>query len=210
MTDLPDSFSHHFTLLRHGESIGNAEGVYQGSGEYDLTESGRVQSQAVAEFWDKKGLKFHTIISSPQSRARQTAEIIANILSIPIEFDPNWREIDNGRLAGLTAEQAEAQVPFPEFMSPFDPIGESGESNWDLYLRAGRVVQDLIKRPAGNYLIVSHGGFLNRVLYTMLGILPQVNFSGARFYFRNTTFAAISYDPLRHIWLLQQFQNYSP
>jgi broad specificity phosphatase PhoE len=81
------------------------------------------------------------------------------MLSIPLEFDSNWKEIDNGVLAGLTLEDADEQHPFPDFMSPFDPIGESGESNWDLYLRAGAVVQDLVKRPAGNYLIVSHGGF---------------------------------------------------
>jgi len=97
-------------------------------------------------------------------------------------------------------------------MTPFDRIGESGESNWDLYLRAGAVVQKLVNRPGGNYLVVSHGGFLNRVLYVILGIVPQVNFSGARFRFGNTSFAVVLYNPVRHIWLVERFnqQFHSP
>jgi len=209
MTELSQSFTHRITLLRHGESSGNAQGVYQGHAEFDLTERGRAQSRALAARWQKERLEFTQVISSPQSRACQTAEIITEMLSISLEFDINWKEIDNGMLAGLTLEDTDERHPFPDFISPFDPIGESGESNWDLYLRAGAVVQDLVKRPAGNYLIVSHGGFLNRVLYTMLGILPQVNFSGARFQFQNTSFAVLYYDPSRHIWLLERFNDRS-
>jgi broad specificity phosphatase PhoE len=92
-------------------------------------------------------------------------------------------------------------------MTPYQALGEFGESAWDLYLRAGRVVQELVSQPAGNYLIVSHGGFLTRVLYAMLGILPQANFVGARFRFRNAAFAIVYYDPGRHIWLLERLND---
>ena len=92
-------------------------------------------------------------------------------------------------------------------MTPYDPIGESGESNWDLYRRAGEAVQDLVNLPPGDYLVVSHGGFLNRVLYVILGIVPQVNFSGARFRFGNTSFAVLQYNPSRHIWLMDSLNK---
>ncbi len=207
MAEIDQSFTHKVTLLRHAESTGNASGVYQGHAEFDLTEKGQAQARALADRWQKEGQEFSLIISSPQPRARQTAESIAKTLSIPIEFDANWKEIDNGILAGLTLEDAAARHPFPDFMSPFDPIGKSGESNWDLYLRAGTVVRDLVNRPGGNYLVVSHGGFLNRVLYVMLGIVPQANFRGARFRFQNTSFAVLYYDPGRHIWLLDRLND---
>jgi broad specificity phosphatase PhoE len=84
MTELSETFSHRITLLRHGESSGNAQGVYQGHAEFDLTERGRAQSRALATCWQDKGIEFTQIISSPQSRARQTAEIIAEMLSIPL------------------------------------------------------------------------------------------------------------------------------
>ena len=207
MAEIDRSFTHGFTLLRHGESTGNALGVYQGRAEFDLTVRGREQAQSLASHWQGVGTNFAQIISSPQSRARQTAEIIADMLSVPLEFDINWKEIDNGVLAGKTLNEAAEQHSSLEFLSPFDPIGESGESNWDLYLRAGGVVQDLVKRHAGNYLIVSHGGFLNRVLYVMLGIHPQANLRGVRFQFHNTSFAVVHYDPSQHVWLLERFNH---
>jgi 2,3-bisphosphoglycerate-dependent phosphoglycerate mutase len=207
MAEIPKSFTYRITLLRHGESAGNAKGLYQGRAEFDLTEKGRAQVESLAAYWQAEEAAFNQIISSPQSRARQTAEILSKSLSTPIEFDDNWREIDNGSLAGKTLSKASQTQSFPDFMSPFDSIGETGESNWDLYLRAGTVVQNLIHRPAGSFLIVSHGGFLNRVLYVMLGIFPQANFRGARFHFQNTSYAVVYYDPKRHIWLLDRLND---
>lgn len=209
MADFEKSFTHRITLLRHGESSGNVNGVYQGRAEFDLTDKGRTQSRSLAAYWQQEEVNFDQIISSPQSRARQTAEILAKSLSVPLEFDDNWREIDNGVLAGKTLDEVKQNHPTPDFRSPFVSIGETGESNWDLYLRAGAVVQNLVHRPPGSYLVVSHGGFLNRVLYVMLGIIPQVNFRGARFHFQNTSFAVVYYDPKRHIWLLDRLNDRS-
>ncbi len=209
MTDINEAFTYRFTLLRHGESAGNVQGLYQGRAEYDLTEKGQAQVKSLAAHWNREGINFDQIISSPQSRARQTAEILAESLSTPLEFDENWKEIDNGILAGKSLNEVEQKHPFPEFMTPFDSIGDTGESNWDLYLRAGRAVQNLVRRPPGSYLVVSHGGFLNRVLYVMLGIFPQANFRGARFHFENTSFAVVYYDPMRHIWLFDRLNNCS-
>ncbi len=209
MTTTEDQFTHRFTLLRHGESTGNAQGVYQGRSEFDLSEKGRVQAHALGDYWLSNGTSFSQIISSPQARARQTAEIISAVLDVPLVFDERWQEIDNGILAGLPLDEASQKHPFPEIMTPFDPIGDSGESNWDLYLRAGRVVQELVKLPAGDYLVVSHGGFLNRVLNVILGIVPQVNFSGSRFQFENTSFAQLLYNPSQHIWLVENI-NFAP
>jgi len=208
MTELDPSYTHRITLLRHGESDGNAQGVYQGRAEYDLNEKGQTQARTLGAYWHTQGTTFSQIISSPQARARQTAEIISDILAVPLEFDDQWQEIDNGILAGVPLDEVGDKNHFPDSMTPFDRIGESGESNWDLYLRAGNVVQELVKRPAGDYLVVSHGGFLNRVLYIILGIVPQVNFSGARFRFDNTSFAVVLYDPARHIWLVEKLNEH--
>jgi 2,3-bisphosphoglycerate-dependent phosphoglycerate mutase len=156
MNDSDNPFTYQITLLRHGESAGNAIGIYQGHSEFDLTARGQEQSRALALRWLEEGTTFDKIISSPLARASQTAEIIAETLSVPIELDPNWKEIDNGVLAGLTLEQAADQYPFPDFMTPYEPIGQSGESNWDLYLRAGCSLNKLLERPPGRYLVVSH------------------------------------------------------
>jgi broad specificity phosphatase PhoE len=205
MTDFETLY--HFTLLRHGESVGNAENYHQGQSDFDLTDKGRAQSRALAARWLKAGISFDAIISSPLSRARQTAEIIAGALSMGIEFDADWSERDNGVLAGLSFSDAAILHPQPEFINPYEPVGESGEGDWQLYLRAGHAVQSLLKRPPGRYLVISHGGILNKVLSAMLGIVPQANFQGVHFRFSNTGYAVVEYDPARHTWLLERLNE---
>jgi len=103
-------------------------------------------------------------------------------------------------LSGLHPEEAAERFPRPVFVHPYQSIGETGESQWQLYLRAGAAVQSLLKRPAGCYLVISHGGLLNMVFYAILGITPHANFHGPRFRFRNTAFATLTYTPDDHKW----------
>ena len=192
-----------FIFLRHGESIGNAEGKHQGQADFMLTDKGRAQSSALAERWLKAGQHFDQAISSPLMRARETAEIITQALSLPLGFDPLWMERDNGLLAGLHPAEAIQRYPRPLFIHPYQAVGETGESQWELYLRAGQGVQSLLNHPSGTYLIVSHGGILNMVFYAILGIAPHANFAGPRFRFRNTAFATLTYEPSEHKWAVQ-------
>ncbi len=188
------------TLLRHGESEGNAAGFHQGQSDFPLNTTGKEQSQALARRWQKEEAHFDLVISSPLARARETAEIIIAALEIPLEFDPNWMERNNGLLAGLHPDEAAQRYPRPAFMHPYQAIGETGESQWELYLRAGLAVQTLLNHPPGRFLIVSHGGILNMAMYAILGIIPQANFSGPRFRFGNTAFATLSYLKSEHKW----------
>lgn len=194
-------------FLRHGESTGNANGYHQGQSDFPLSEKGIQQAQQLASLWKAEGLHFNKIISSPLSRARQTAEIIAQTLSMPIEFDPIWMERDAGVLSGLHAEEAQKRYPRPDFMSVYDKVGKTGESQWELFLRAGKAVAALIKRETGRYLVVSHGGILNMVLYVTLGIFPQPNFYGAQFLFTNTGYAILHFYPQTHNWLLVELSH---
>lgn len=202
MTNLPSSDFpiYHVTLLRHGESVGNAEGYHQGHADFELTEKGRAQARALASRWLTEGVTFDHAMTSPLLRARQTAEIIASALNIPLELNPLWMETDIGLRSGMKAEEIAQRLPQSDFIHPYQAIGETGESWWELYLRGGRAVQDLIRRPPQRYLAISHGGILNMVLYAMLGIVPQADFHGPRFRFQNTGFATLTYEPHQHKW----------
>jgi 2,3-bisphosphoglycerate-dependent phosphoglycerate mutase len=194
----PDIFC--ITLLRHGESQGNFEGRHQGQADFPLTEIGRRQTKALVDRWKTEDKAFDLVISSPLGRARETAEIIAAELNVPLEFDPLWMERDNGLMAGLSPEEVRETLPQPDFIHPYQAIGQTGESQWELYLRAGKAVQSLFNRPPGSYLIVSHGGLLNMFFYAILGIAPQPNFHGPRFRFSNSAFATLHYNPASHRW----------
>lgn len=193
---------YHVILLRHGESIGNAEGYHQGQSDFPLTENGRKQARAVARRWRREALAFQGVVSSPLLRARETGEIISGMLKAPLELDADWMERDNGLLSGLRPDEAAQVYPRPTFIHPYQPIGSTGESQWELFLRAGLALQRLLERPPGRYLVVSHGGILNMAMYAILGIPVQANFTGPRFRFGNTAFATLTYAPAEHKWTL--------
>jgi 2,3-bisphosphoglycerate-dependent phosphoglycerate mutase len=94
-------------------------------------------------------------------------------------------------------------------MTPYTHFGRTGESRWEVYLRAGRAVQHLLDGPPGSILVVSHGGILNMALYVILGIPAQADQTGPRFQFDNTSFACLSYDSDRHIWRLLGLESHT-
>jgi broad specificity phosphatase PhoE len=198
---------YHVTFLRHGESVGNAEDRFQGQADFPLTERGTAQARALAGRWAAAGRSFDLCIASPLLRARQTAEVVAGVLNIPIEFAPVWMEVHNGKLAGLKDDEAASRVPRPKFMTPYMHWGETGESRLELLLRAGKAIQDLLDRPSGRYLVVAHGGILNMALFTVMNISLHADSQGPRFMFGNTGFADLTYEPERHSWRLWAFDN---
>jgi 2,3-bisphosphoglycerate-dependent phosphoglycerate mutase len=204
---MADSPFYHITFLRHGESVGNLENRFQGHADFPLTETGRAQARLLAERWKAEGRLFDRVFSSPLARARETAEIICAELNAPLELDPDWMEINNGLIAGLNREEAAQVARRPDFMTPYTRFGETGESRWELYLRAGRAIQRLLNQPAGSYLVAAHGGILNMTMYAILGIPIQADFSGPRFMFHNTTFATFTYEPEHHNWRMLHFDD---
>jgi broad specificity phosphatase PhoE len=192
---------YHITFVRHGESTGNAQNRFQGQSDYPLSETGRAQARALAERWKAKGLTFDRAISSPLSRARQTADILAAALgNFPVEDDPLWMERDNGKRSGLTWEEVQALYPDPDFYNPYESVGETGEGDWALYLRAGQALHKILQRPPARYLVATHGAILNMALYAILGIPPQPNYQGPRFRLENTSVCAFRYHPNVHRW----------
>ena len=198
---------YYLTFVRHGESTGNAQRRYQGQGEYPLTELGREQARLLAERFLAEGSHFDRIFTSPLGRARETAEIIAAALGAPVELDPIWMERHLGELSGLTPEVASQSFPHPAYVQPFHPVGETGESEWELYQRAGRAVQGLLRLPSGSYLVVTHGGLLNMVLYVCLGIASQVGTTGPRFILGNTAVSSLMFDPNRSRWYIEAIND---
>jgi len=191
----------HITLLRHGESTGNAENRLQGRSDYPLTETGRAQARALVERWQVEGLTFDATITSPLSRARETAQILSDGLKIPVfELEPLLVERDMGGRSGMTMAEIRANFTDPDFINPYDSIDESGESDWALYLRGGQALHNILLRPPARYLVVTHGAIMNMILFAILGITPQPNFQGPRFRLDNTAFASFRYYPDVHRW----------
>jgi broad specificity phosphatase PhoE len=199
--------THHITLLRHGVTTANRESVIQGQMDFPLSEAGVLQAQALSNHWARRGVRFDQIISSPLQRALRTAQIIADKLEIPVEIDPAWQERNLGGAEGRDGEGAFAALE--RFPSPDEPAFETGESDWDLFTRAVRALQALLRRPPARYLVVSHGAFMNAVLRAALGISPRGRTWPPRFVFENTGYADLVYDSDIARWSIERLNETS-
>ena len=199
--------SYTIVLLRHGESVGNLESRWQGQSDFPLTDTGRSQAKALGERWKKEGEAFDLAITSPLSRARETADIIARILGMGVEEDSLWLERNIDELSGLTPPEVDRRFRRPDFINPYSAVGSRGEGDWQLFLRGGLGLHNLLRRAPGRYLVVSHGGLLNQVMHAVIGIAPQANNAGPRFRFGNTGFARLIYYPHQHRWTIDKHND---
>jgi 2,3-bisphosphoglycerate-dependent phosphoglycerate mutase len=202
-----DETCFHIFLLRHGRSLGNENGFLQGQQDIPLTDDGRSQAQLLAERWFADDIHFDLILTSPLSRASETAGIIAAKLGCPVEKDALLMERNVGSLSGAPVGKDEQLIDQRLMASPYRSLDGDGEGDWELFLRAGQVLLNLMKRELGNYLIVSHGGLLNQLTHAILGLPPQARYKGVGFKLDNTGFSHFVYFLEEHHWNVITINN---
>lgn len=198
---------HTLNFMRHGRSRADDELVHEGRYDSPLTDVGRAQVRLRAEEWKRANVRFDAIVASTMARASETAQIVGEVLDIPVEYDPDWIERDNGPLAGLPFEVSRERYPRPEFTNPFQTYEVStgeGESGWDLLTRAALALQRVVGGSDHSVLVVAHGGIINAAMYCILGIPPPPSTSGVRFAIGDACFVRTSYDPDRHLWAIME------
>jgi broad specificity phosphatase PhoE len=152
-------------LVRHGETDWNADGRLQGQTDRPLSDFGRRQARQLAE--DLAAEELTAIYASDLARARETAEIVGARVGLRVVLDAGLREKDWGNWEGLTAVERD-RVEF---------VGESTEAHSARMLRALRQMSE--RHPAGQVLVVTHGGSIRRVQSAALGVaLPVVENCG--------------------------------
>jgi len=150
-------------LLRHGETLGNIEGRFSGVTDTPLSELGRDQSLRVK---DKiLGLDFDHVISSPLSRAIDTARLAGQP---PTAIEEGLREMDFGKFEGLTYQEIQDQYPqdFDQWtLEGRDFVFPEGESLPGFYRRIIGVYKDVLNRFKGErILVVAHSGVIRCIL----------------------------------------------
>ena len=87
-----------FWFVRHGETDWNAQGLSQGNTDIPLNAVGRAQAARAAR--SLVGHRFGSMVSSPLSRARDTAAEIAKMLGMDFTLDDDLREVGFGEQEG--------------------------------------------------------------------------------------------------------------
>ncbi len=166
-------------LTRHGETVFNQEGRYQGQLDSSLTPLGIGQAQAVAGVL---ALRLRDapirLLSSPLGRALHTAEIFADRLGLTAkpETDARLMEVGMGAWDGLTrAEIAERWPDARKGRSVREWMfhGPGGESLDDLVDRLSDLLSDLKARSEHTHVLVTHAvtGRVIRALHSGQPIL---------------------------------------
>lgn len=139
---------HDFYFIRHGETAWNREHRGMGQKDVPLNERGLEQARQAANILIKEPIQ--TICFSPLSRARVTAEIIAERLKVPLVEVPgliecSWGE-NEGKIKGKWTDDWINGIEIP-----------GAEKYPDFLQRAGSAINQATKEK-GPVLIVAHGG----------------------------------------------------
>ncbi|HQK63860.1 MAG TPA: histidine phosphatase family protein [Candidatus Staskawiczbacteria bacterium] len=148
-----------YFLLRHGQTIFQKEKIERiySDDEYvslEITQEGREKIAKQAEILKEKNIDL--IFSSPLLRARQSAQIVSEILGSPIIFDDRLVDMKMGEFSG------QATSVYDDFFL-IKKLGlenrPNGGENWvDILARMKSLIGDIeAKYENKNILIVSHG-----------------------------------------------------
>ncbi len=160
-----------FYIVRHGETIGNAQKIIQGQTDTPLTEKGKEQALAIRE--ELSHINFAAAYSSDLGRAITSAEIIIAGKEIRLLTSPLLRERKFGKYETfLYAKMAEEQK---ELHSEFDSLprekrrsykfAEDIECDEEIAERFNLFIQQTASENKGkNVLVISHGGLMKAVL----------------------------------------------
>lgn len=165
-------------VVRHGRSVWNAEGRWQGHADIPLDDEGQRQAAAAAEVLGG----FDAIWASDLQRARLTAQIIAELHGTgPVLVDARLRETDVGPWEGLRHDEVEAGWPgfLAERRRP-----EGFEEYGDAARRALAALVDIAAaHRSSEVLVVSHGGIIRALRRELEAADPMVpNLGGSWFH----------------------------
>jgi probable phosphoglycerate mutase len=164
-------------LIRHGQTDWNLDGRWQGQLDVPLNQEGRAQAAALAAYLRDAGLT--ALYTSDLSRARETAEVIAEQTGLALQLDARWREMNLGRFQGLTLAEIEERYPEAVKAMRDDYLGfvfPEGESRWMMQQRVYQAFTELASTyPAGSTIaVVSHGGSIKLLLMKLFPDDPEM------------------------------------
>ena len=158
-------------VIRHGK---DDESLRGGWGMQPLSPEGRAQAEELARRLKSSGINARWIFTSDLKRARETAEILGEALSLPVVDAPQFREVNNGLLAGM--ENAEAERLYPGlYWSALDweqsyPQGESPREFFERVEKAWYQLKLYLITRGQSAILVTHGGVINAIACIEMGV----------------------------------------
>ena len=158
-------------LARHGETVFNVEGRWQGQADSPLTERGRAQAVELARALADEQIT--AVYSSDLGRAADTAAEVAFLHQLEVTREARLREIDVGEWTGKQRDEINAAFPggLKAWASrPSEYQLPNGESIHHAQARALDFLGDRMPTHAGETVVViSHGALCQTILVNAMG-----------------------------------------
>lgn len=168
-------------LIRHGETVLNAESRFRGHSEVDLNERGRRQAGALARSLPSFGPSH--VFSSPLKRCLETAGPLAAAAGLAVIVEPRLIDLDYGawqerRIAEVAAEHpreyaawmaGDLSLQFPR-----------GELLQDVVDRLRSFLDEIVERHQGGVVALVTHNVLCQIATRLLTDAPPESFQSVR------------------------------
>jgi probable phosphoglycerate mutase len=156
-------------IMRHGRTVWNAEGRFQGQLDSTLLEDSKPLIENIAKYLCNKNIDI--IYSSPLKRCIDTVNIISDIIDMPYQIDNELLECNHGQCDGLLFNEIIEKFPDEYALmqkNKWETKWPEGESYVDVFARAKQFLEKLQNNTS---LIVAHAT-INKCL---IGCLMNFN-----------------------------------
>ena len=158
-------------LARHGETVFNVEGRWQGQSDSRLTERGLAQARELARALADEPIA--AVYSSDLGRAVDTAAAVAKLHHLAVTTDERLREIDTGAWTGKGRAEITAEFPGGLEAWATQPTSmrlPNGETLFEAQTRAlAFFAQRMPAHAAQSVVVISHGAIGQTVLVNAMG-----------------------------------------
>ncbi len=176
-------------LLRHGETIWNKETRLQGCRDIPLSPAGAEQISRTGKHLADFNIIPDTVLSSPLSRALESARIAAEELRFPaagIVTEPLFLERHFGEGEGLTYREALSRYP--------DSNYPGMETLPHLIKRAEQAIAHSVSQyPDQTVLVVAHGAIIKAILVALT--LGKIGYFDDNVWIENGSFCILEGEP---------------
>lgn len=152
-----------FYFVRHGQTVWNVENKICGATDSPLTELGHEQARETGRIlklkMDAGEITIDEILTSPLSRAYDTAKEISVMTGVPMRIEQRLIEQNFGKWEGTARDGKEFARAKQNFCDSFD----GGESMMRMAQRIYNLIDDLKRDPEKTYLLVAHNG-ISRII----------------------------------------------
>lgn len=142
-------------LVRHAQSIANAEERMQGGGDDPLTVRGEAQARQLAVWLNINQPQIDALFASPLQRAYRTAALVGATLGMAVQVRPGLRECGIGKLENVDKQTLMAALT----RTDIDSVTTYGIEPWREFGArvVGTLADILVAHEGGTLLVVTHG-----------------------------------------------------